>query len=136
MANINFDDFEEKEQKVEQPKPVEEGDEEEMVIRAMEVTNLQFYLEDYNVLFDFIHLPFKSGMLIEVWMSRLAEGFKMRVDTIDQDDMDNYNMGEYLDSLVEENLGCLECKTKFLEGLCKHEDLEDIEGEEDPDEED
>lgn len=135
MAIINFDDFEEKEQKVEQP-PIEQEDE-ELVIKAMEVTNLQFYIEDYNVLFDFIHLPFKNGMLIEVWMSRLAEGFKMRVDTIDQDDMENYNMGDYLDSLVEENLGCLECKTKFLEGLCKHEDSEDIDGgEEDPNEED
>lgn len=115
MANINFDDYKKKQEE----EPVIEK--KEFSVGSLEVKNTQYYVEEENVLFDFIELEFgEQGIGVEVWMSFLGEDFKMKVEMMSKEEYDNLEIGEFIGFHLSENLECLKCKTGFLEELCEH----------------
>lgn len=131
MASINFDDYE----KNQQDQSPGEVITKRISMGCLETKDTQYYIEEENVLFDFLELDFgeKQGIGVEVWMSYLGEDFKMKVDMMRKEDYleitkDKSSFGSLIGGYLEDFLECLECKSGFLENLC---DLEH--GEEDKD---
>lgn len=123
MASINFEDYQKN-----QEGPTEER--KSFSVGSLETKDTQYYVEEDNVLFDFIELDFgDQGIGVEVWMSFLGEEFKMKVDMLSKEDFDNLDVGNFLGIHLMENLGCLKCRSELFEKLCdlKHEDEEDEE---------
>lgn len=115
MASINFDDYKKKQ---EEETVIEKK---EFSVGSLEVKNTQYYVEEENVLFDFIELEFgEQGVGVEVWMSFLGEDFKMKVEMMSKEEYDDLEIGEFIGFYLSENLECLKCKTGFLEKLCEH----------------
>lgn len=123
MASINFEDYQKN-----QEGPTEER--KSFSVGSLETKDTQYYVEEDNVLFDFIELDFgDQGIGVEVWMSFLGEEFKMKVDMLSKEDFDNLDVGNFLGSHLMENLGCLKCRSEFFGKLCdlKHGDEENEE---------
>ena len=133
MASINFDDYEKNQQ---DQSPGDEVVTKKISIGRLETSDIQYYVAEENVLFDFIELNFgeEQGVGIEVWMSYLGEDFKLKIDMMEKEDFekivqDNDSLGNLIGDYLNENLDCLACKSSFLEDLCdiKHgkEDKDD-----------
>lgn len=123
MASINFEDYQKN-----QEGPAEEK--KSFSVGSLEAKDTQYYVEEDNVLFDFIELDFgDQGIGVEVWMSFLGEEFKMKVDMLSKEEFDNLDVGNFLGIHLMENLGCLKCRSELFEKLCdlKHGDEEDEE---------
>lgn len=123
MANINFEDY-----KKNQENPVEER--KSFSAGSLETKDTQYYVEEDNVLFDFIEVNFgDQGIGVEVWMSFLGGEFKMKVDLITKKEFDNLDVGNFLGRHLIDDLGCLRCRNEIFEKLCdlKHGDEEDEE---------
>lgn len=127
MASINFDDYEKNQQ---DQSPGDEVVTKKISIGRLETSDIQYYVAEENVLFDFIELDFgeEQGVGIEVWMSYLGEDFKLKIDMMKKEDFekivkDNDSLGNLIGDYLNENLDCLACKSSFLEDLCdiKHE---------------
>jgi hypothetical protein len=131
MASINFDDYE----KNQQDQSPGEVITKRISMGCLETKDTQYYIEEENILFDFLELDFgeKQGIGVEVWMSYLGEDFKMKIDMMSKEDYteitkDKSSFGNLIGGYLEDFKECLECKSGFLENLC---DLEH--GEEDKD---
>lgn len=123
MANINFEDY-----KKNQENPVEER--KSFSAGSIETKDTQYYVEEDNVLFDFIEVNFgDQGIGVEVWMSFFGGEFKMKVDLITKKEFDNLDVGNFLGRHLIDDLGCLRCRDELFKKLCdlKHEDIEDEE---------
>lgn len=122
MASINFDDYEKNQQ---DQSPGDEVVTKKISIGRLETSDIQYYVAEENVLFDFIELNFgeEQGVGIEVWMSYLGEDFKLKIDMMEKEDFekivkDNDSLGNLIGDYLNENLDCLACKSNFLEDLC------------------
>ena len=122
MASINFDDYEKNQQ---DQSPGDEVVTKKISIGRLETSDIQYYVAEENVLFDFIELNFgeEQGVGIEVWMSYLGEDFKLKIDMMEKEDFekiikDNGSLGNLIGDYLNENLECLACKSSFLEDLC------------------
>lgn len=122
MASINFDDYEKNQQ---DQSPGDEVVTKKISIGRLETSDIQYYVAEENVLFDFIELDFgeEQGVGIEVWMSYLGEDFKLKIDMMKKEDFekivkDNDSLGNLIGDYLNENLDCLACKSSFLEDLC------------------
>ena len=122
MASINFDDYEKNQQ---DQSPGDEVVTKKISIGRLETSDIQYYVAEENVLFDFIELNFgeEQGVGIEVWMSYLGEDFKLKIDMMEKEDLekivkDNDSLGNLIGDYLNENLDCLACKSSFLEDLC------------------
>lgn len=122
MASINFDDYEKNQQ---DQSPGDEVVTKKISIGRLETSDIQYYVAEENVLFDFIELNFgeEQGVGIEVWMSYLGEDFKLKIDMMKKEDFekivkDNDSLGNLIGDYLNENLDCLACKSSFLEDLC------------------
>ena len=122
MASINFDDYEKNQQ---DQSPGDEVVTKKISIGRLETSDIQYYVAEENVLFDFIELNFgeEQGVGIEVWMSYLGEDFKLKIDMMEKEDFekivkDNDSLGNLIGDYLNENLDCLACKSRFLEDLC------------------
>ena len=122
MASINFDDYEKNQQ---DQSPGDEVVTKKISIGRLETSDIQYYVAEENVLFDFIELDFgeEQGVGIEVWMSYLGEDFKLKIDMMKKEDFekivkDNDSLGNLIGDYLNENLDCLACKSNFLEDLC------------------
>lgn len=126
MASINFDDYE-KNKAQEDPKS------ETLTIRHLGVQNDQYYIKEYNVLFDFIQLKDNNeNFETEVWMSYLGDDVKLRIDFLSKADLektriDKNFLANLLNTYLMDHLDCLMCKTDFLDNVCrmKHEEEND-----------
>ena len=117
MPNIDYNDY--KKQDSEVP---------ECTVSELQTKDRQFLLKEEGIMFDIIDLDFEGkGPGMEVLMSLIGEDFKMRCDFVPKEIFDTYDIPDYLMSLVDEFKPCLECKSKFLEGLCSHEEDKEIE---------
>ena len=131
MASINFDDYE----KNQQDQSPGEVITKRISMGCLETKDTQYYIEEENILFDFLELDFgeKQGIGVEVWMSYLGKDFKMKIDMMSKEDYlevtkDKSSFGSLIGGYFEDFKECLECKSGFLENFC---DLEH--GEEDKD---
>ena len=122
MASINFDDYEKNQQ---DQSPGDEVVTKKISIGRLETSDIQYYVAEENVLFDFIELNFgeEQGVGIEVWMSYLGGDFKLKIDMMEKEDFekigkDNDSLGNLIGDYLNENLECLACKSSFLEDLC------------------
>ena len=122
MASINFDDYEKNQQ---DQSPGDEVVTKKISIGRLETSDIQYYVAEENVLFDFIELNFgeEQGVGIEVWMSYLGEDFKLKIDMMEKEDFekivqDNDSLGNLIGDYLNANLECLACKSSFLEDLC------------------
>ena len=122
MASINFDDYEKNQQ---DQSPGDEVVTKKISIGRLETSDIQYYVAEENVLFDFIELDFgeEQGVGIEVWMSYLGEDFKLKIDMMEKEDFekivqDNDSLGNLIGDYLNENLDCLACKSNFIEDLC------------------
>ena len=122
MASINFDDYEKNQQ---DQSPGDEVVTKKISIGRLETSDIQYYVAEENVLFDFIELNFgeEQGVGIEVWMSYLGEDFKLKIDMMEKEDFeeivkDNDSLGNLIGDYLNKNLDCLACKSSFLEDLC------------------
>ena len=114
MPNIDLNKFQrqEKEQKIR----------DEYSYSEVKISNTQYFFEDEEVVFDVLDMDFSgAGPGMEVFMSFFGEDFKMRVDFIPKERFEAIDVPRYLIGLLEENIGCLECKSKLLEELCRPE---------------
>ena len=119
MPNIDFNEFK---------KQNEEKSPEERTISEVQTKDRQFYIKEEGVVFDIIDLDFEGkGPGMEVLMSLVGEGFKMRCDLVPKEIFESYDIPDYLMSLVDEYKPCLKCKSKFLDEFCSsHKDDGDI----------
>ena len=122
MANINFEDYQKN-----QGDPAERK--KSLSVGSLKTTDTQYYIEEENVLFDFIEIEFgDQGVGVEVWMSFLGGDFKMKVDIISKEEFDNIELGSFLGKHLMNNLDCLKCKNEFFKRLCEiNEDEEEDE---------
>ena len=100
MASINFDDYEKNQQ---DQSPGDEVVTKKISIGRLETSDIQYYVAEENVLFDFIELNFgeEQGVGIEVWMSYLGEDFKLKIDMMEKEDFekivkDNDSLGNLI----------------------------------------
>ena len=122
MASINFDDYEKNQQ---DQSPGDEVVTKKISIGRLETSDIQYYVAEENVLFDFIELNFgeEQGVGIEVWMSYLGEDFKLKIDMMEKEDFekivkDNDSLGNLIGDYLNENLDCVACKSSCLDDLC------------------
>lgn len=125
MPKINYKDYQKQE---------ENSESREFTVSEVQVSDHQYFIKEEGIVFDVIDLDFDGrGPGMEILMSFVGEDFKMRCDMIPKEIFDTLDIPDYLIHLLDENKHCLECKTKFLDGLCNDEGGEN-EGEEDIDE--
>lgn len=122
MANINYNDYEKNQQDQSPGEKITKT----FSMGSLKTTDTQYYVEEDNVLLDFIEIDFgeKQGIGVEVWMSYLGEDFKMKVDMITKDEYekiikDKKLLGNMIGGYVLDNLDCLKCKSDILCDLCK-----------------
>lgn len=117
MANINFDDYKKNQE-------AKEEESEKISLGKLDVKTTQYYIKEKNLLFDFQEIDFgdPDKIIIEIWMSFLGEDLKMKVDVLTKDEYNELDIPEHIIDLMEDNLGCLECKSRFLRELCKEEE--------------
>ena len=119
MPNIDFNEF----QKNDEPKKEPKG----YTVSRAQVTDQQYYIKEEDILFDILDLDFDGeGPGMEVLISLIGEDFKIRCDLVPKKVFDTFDIPQYLLGLIEEYKPCLECKKKFLEDLCSHDDIEFI----------
>lgn len=103
------------------------GEIKEYTYSKLDVKDTQYFFKNEEVVFDIIDMDFDGkGPGMEILMSFLGEDFKMRVDYIPKERFDSIDVPKYLIDLLEENIGCLECKTKFLDTICRDEEDDDL----------
>ena len=117
MANIDFNDYKKKQKEHESEGVIKKT----LRIGTVESKVTQRLVDGDDVLFDFLEVEFEGGPGYEVWMSFFGGDFKMKIDTMTKEEYDDLDIGSYIGYHLLETLGCLECKEKFLKGLCNHE---------------
>lgn len=119
MASINFDDY--------KKNTTQDTIERTYTLGHTTIPDTQYYIEEENVIFDFLELNFgKTGMGAEVWMSFLGEELKIRIDILSKEDLERVKtdkkfLAKLIGDYLSDNLGCLNCKSEFLEDICEME---------------
>ncbi len=135
MASINFNDYEKNQS------PGEKTVSKKLTVGSFVTKDTQYYIENENLLFDFIEVDFgEQGIGVESWMSFLGGDFKMKVGMLTKEEFEeaisnNENLGKLFGKYLNEKLGCLECKKEFLEEICRQEH-DDFLSDEEEDEDD
>lgn len=112
MPKIDFNDFQKEEEELKR-----------YTVSKIETRDTQYLIQEEDIIFDVIDLDFNGeGPGMEIWISFVGEDFKIRCDLVPKKEFDTLEISDYFLGLIEDYKPCLECKTKFLDGLCHGED--------------